>query len=299
MKHVFLFLTLVLSYGSMCSGECCFDSDVAYTGAQILERQFSDPYLRQILERDCTYNMGDPETCTEEECKEKSGKIYGLNTCIYFKEYPTGSNQYVRVSCHIFGTPYTYTNFNCPESFSSKYYCNDLQPRVGSYCSRGSCNFLGCACDGGCIERPRKRKLLQGVENIASEARNETNVVGRCQEKVVSLFKTTSLRTKEQVQAYFDCLDSNMDGVLNAFDASVQFLNQLSKQYSNDVFIGLASMDVDQSESIEPLEFDPLLKEPTAAAGEQRASASWGGVSARATLVCFLSVLFTSLVINT
>lgn len=39
--------------------------------------------------------------------------------------------------------------------------CSDGKPPTGSYCGRGSCNFFGCNCDGGCLPGNAKQSFFE------------------------------------------------------------------------------------------------------------------------------------------
>lgn len=135
------------------------------------------------------------------------------------------------------------------------YFCNDMKERVGSYCSRGKCNLFGCDCDGGCIERSKKRRLMQaGGESGPLQFQGPSDPIGACQEKMVEIFNTTNFRNKEQIQSYFDCLQTVKDGLLNFKDDSIVFLNETLSGIAR-----LKRMDTDNNGNIEPSEFDKDL----------------------------------------
>lgn len=69
--------------------------------------------------------------CTYALCCEKIGIIFKIpkfRTCCYFGAY------------------------NICDKICLKYICKDALDHPGFYCATGSCNFIGCNCDGQCFE---------------------------------------------------------------------------------------------------------------------------------------------------
>jgi len=83
---------------------------------------------------------------------------------------------------------------------------------------------------------------------------------------MVEKYDTHNLTTPDQVRAYFDCLDSNENGVLDSGDASFQILEDLRGDGS--------TMDDSGDDIIQPGELDPMLSTE----GWVAASASGGGL---------------------
>lgn len=236
---------------SLCTeirGECCFDKDVAYTGEQMLERaKAGDQYFLQFFKTYCT-----------EPCKKHNEEAYGViddyDDPDYSKEnIHRGTCAFKDCDSNMFDTSYCCLMGPLPpwSYFSREYYCNDLNPRVGSYCSKGTCNMFGCDCDGGCIERPAKRRLLS--EMGSSSSSNKTTVA-KCQEQVTALFNTTFLREKDQILAYYNCLQTVFDGILDKKDGVIQELETTLNGSSR-----LKAIDTNQDGGIQPSEFDSAL----------------------------------------
>ena len=232
---------------SLCTGtraECCLDKDVAYTGKQLLDKaDAGDQYFRQILNNRCRDGLKEkcdlfPELSWDPVCRQIAAGT--LEPQFYFRCTPN----YACYMSH--STPCE--NFD-RRSFRDAYFCKDGNPRVGSYCSRGTCNMFGCNCDGGCIERPGKRRLLSD----SSESSNKSTVA-KCQEKVTSMYNTMALREKDQILAYYNCLDTVSDRILDENDAVIQELENTLNGTAR-----LKAMDSNGNDGIEPSEFDSGL----------------------------------------
>ena len=228
---------------SLCTeiqGECCLDGNVAYTGKQMFERaRAGDQYFVQFFKRSCP----DPDELTPPDT------LSVCTSCTYPNEddgiFSDGQGKCEDYPCCRSGPVSDW------DKFSGQYYCNDLNPRVGRYCGRGECNMFGCNCDGGCIERPAKRRLLS--ESDASSSSNETTVA-KCQEQVTTSFNTTLLREKDQILAYYNCLETVVDGILDEKDVVIQELETTLNGSSR-----LKAMDTNQDGGIQPSEFDSAL----------------------------------------
>lgn len=138
----------------------------------------------------------------------------------------------------------------------TSFFCKDGSKRVGSYCSEGSCNSFGCACDGGCIQGKRRR-LTEFVPDTIQPSTNTSDIppnrVAECQRLMASRFNTYSLTNPFQIREYFDCLSTNGDNVLDAQDSSYQHVQDLVGDKS------LVSMDTNGDGKIDATEFDPVL----------------------------------------
>jgi hypothetical protein len=158
-------------------------------------------------------------------------------------------------------------------------YCKDGWPRVGSYCGKGSCNVFGCRCDGGCItghyleeltvfEEPSPyedeekslgptvgRRLFSESQTLDDEPSSAKSIVGRCQDQIVTKYNTMELVEPEQILAYYNCLQTVPDGVLDEKDAVFQELSSLPNGSSL-----LKAIDSNGDGGIEPGEFDPGLE---------------------------------------
>jgi hypothetical protein len=147
----------------------------------------------------------------------------------------------------------------CIESETCGWFCKNGDRRNGKYCSIGTCNVFGCGCtaciEGDAFRRRSERRLLSDATadtSVQDEASN--SAIGRCQDRIVSMYNTTTLRDREQIQAYFDCLNTTPDGRLDANDTVIQELVSLPNGTSI-----LDEMDSNGDGSINPIEFDPAL----------------------------------------
>lgn len=70
------------------------------------------------------------------------------------------------------------------------------------------------------------------------------------------MYNTTFLTKQNQIQTYFDCLDTNGDGVLSIKDQSMEHID----------VDHLITGDLDKDGSISPEEFDPALAPSTTSA---------------------------------
>jgi hypothetical protein len=149
------------------------------------------------------------------------------------------------------------------------YKCRDGSPRVGLYCSKGSCNLAGCDCKDGCIEGDvigdsigdvigdviGRRRLFSESQTLDDEPSSAKSIVGRCQDQIVTKYNTMELVEPEQILAYYNCLQTVPDGVLDEKDAVFQELSSLPNGSSL-----LKAIDSNGDGGIEPGEFDPGLE---------------------------------------
>ena len=132
-------------------------------------------------------------------------------------------------------------------------YCYDGKRRVGFYCGKGSCNIFGCNCDGGCLGG--RRRLFSESQTLDDEPSSAKSIVGRCQDQIVTKYNTMELVEPEQILAYYNCLQTVPDGVLDEKDAVFQELSSLPNGSSL-----LKAIDSNGDGGIEPGEFDPGLE---------------------------------------
>ena len=142
------------------------------------------------------------------------------------------------------------------------WFCKNGDRRNGKYCSIGTCNVFGCGCTacigGDAFRRRSERRHLSDATavnadtSVQDEASN--SVIGRCQDRIVSMYNTTTLRDREQIRAYFDCLDTSSDGRLDTNDTVIQELVSIPNGTSI-----LDEMDSNGDGDIDPSEFDPAL----------------------------------------
>lgn len=245
--------------------ECCFDKDVAFDGGTLVLKltMDGDNYWRPLYDRICQ----DYQVCLASDfpyrCEdyrlgevEKDGISYCKGTCQSIDTINGVEDYYCNPQNCL---PPGDTSANqppdirfCPSDALSKIYCNNLQERVGSFCSVGKCNMFGCDCDGGCIERSG-RKLSVATENATRSG--EGGIVGKCQQAMIDKFNTFSLKGS-QVREYFDCLDSNTDDYLDAQDETHKYVMNLT--YGSE---RLAAMDADGNGIIDASEFDSDLSD--------------------------------------
>ena len=261
-SRLLLSLTLLVSLVLTCHADCCWDSDgFAIDGKEVINRQ-DDPFWKPLLSSRCDCNPG-----TECPYGENDGLCSTRKTKSCVPAPGSGGNQTYCVQdiigCVIPGSGARYEGKYCRDyDFLSETYCLDGTQRVGSYCGAGKCNMFGCDCDGGCKKPGGKRKLMQAKADTSPVASPDddssdlpgssgSNLVGQCQEKMVDKYKTTSLQDPEQIKAYFDCLDTDGNGLLNLDDATVK---NASLDASN-----LNGMDSDGNGGIDPGELDSDL----------------------------------------
>jgi hypothetical protein len=216
---LFLFFVFVL-LAVESRGECCFDADSAYTGLDLVRLHVENPYDRDL--RAAVYNR--------------------QYTC-YRGLAPSGS----------YATPYD--NIVCDKEFLDCYYCRDLNPRVGSYCGKGSCNPFGCSCKGGCIQGGKRRMLgnPNSTEAYVPEDLSD-NAIATCQRTMVEKYNSTSLVSEDQIMSYFECLDSSGDGALYPNELGIESRGVLNQTVSsvdgnNDGYISMAEFDPQLSEN--------------------------------------------------
>ena len=159
------------------------------------------------------------------------------------------------------------------------YKCRDGSSKVGLYCSKGWCNLAGCDCEGGCIEGDKigesigdvigdakdrigdlidkigGRRLFSESQTLDDEPSSAKSIVGRCQDQIVTKYNTMELVEPEQILAYYNCLQTVPDGVLDEKDAVFQELSSLPNGSSL-----LKAIDSNGDGGIEPGEFDPGLE---------------------------------------
>lgn len=265
---VFCALGFVLFVAPFVRSECCLDKHVAFSGTRVIQMiQDGDNYWRPLYNRMCQDYQVCPASDFPKGCQRyDSGEVEkdGISYCKGFcrsGEYTAVINgatgdEGITVSfcnpyiCLLPGESSATQPVNeafCPYEFFSGVYCNNLEGRVGSYCSRGECNMFGCNCDGGCIERSR-RKLSEVTGNTTRS--EEGGVVGKCQQAMIDKFNTYSL-TGSQIREYFDCLDSNTNNRLDADDEAHKYVLNLTGGSER-----LAAMDGDGNGVIDASEFD-------------------------------------------
>jgi hypothetical protein len=154
--------------------------------------------------------------------------------------------------------------------------CRDGSQKVGLYCSKGWCNLAGCDCEGGCLggdkieesigdvigdwigdvkDKIGGRRLFSESQTLDDEPSSAKSIVGRCQDQIVTKYNTMELVEPEQILAYYNCLQTVPDGVLDEKDAVFQELSSLPNGSSL-----LKAIDSNGDGGIEPGEFDPGLE---------------------------------------
>lgn len=247
MKRRFASCVLILACVTVCHADCCWDSDgYAFTGTEIVNEKQDDPYFKPLLQQYCD--------CTDDTCE---GGTKDNGVCTRIEEAPAKDFRPKTKRCVLPGSGARYSadgdSKNCAKGydyFYSTYFCRDLSKRVGAFCSTNNCWAWGCGCD--CIDWGRKRKLMQANADISSES----NPVGECQKRVVTMYNTTSLRERDQIQAYFDCLDNNSDGILDEDDEAFRYLMSINAS-------SVIRADLNQNGGIDPGEFDEELTHST------------------------------------
>lgn len=221
-------------------GECCFDSDVAYTGLQAVdELQRGNTVFKSVFDQACVCYCANPNVrqcqCPYSQCKP---------LCTAGPPYSDGR-------------PPLYSPFMCPNHFLyQEYFCNNGQARVGSYCGVGSCNAFGCNCDGGCIEGSRRKlsATANSTKGMGNARQGEGGIVGTCQQSMIGKYKTYSLTSLDQIRDYFACLDADENNLLDSSDPAGVYIKTLTNGTER-----LASMDSNGDGVIDPSEFDSSL----------------------------------------
>ncbi len=182
--------------------------------------------------------------------------------------YPQGTCAYENLNGNTFSKPRTPVYVQFGESTCNAAGCGcDCTELRKDQAAQLTCESVGYistdnvpTCGKIIIDGPRTRLLrTSDPASVASDA------VAECQNHMVEKYDTHSLTTPDQVRAYFDCLDSNENGVLDSGDASFQILEDLRGDGS--------SMDDSGDDIIQPGELDPMLSTE----GWVAASASGGG----------------------
>ena len=302
MTRLVLSFTLLLSLGTLCHADCCWDSDGYAIDLEEVIRRQDDPIWKEALMKKCDCNPAERRgpQLWDPKCQHLDNVYdccaYGIDGpwCRWMCKYTLydGCKEENILRCMIpgSGARYVYGKTYCYDTDTRLRYCLDGTKRVGSYCGVGKCNMFGCDCDGGC--RGGKRRLMQAKTNIslpsvASSGSSVSNLVGQCQDKMIDKYNTTSLQEPEQIRAYFDCLDTNSNGMLDGKDASM-------RNASIDIS-DLMSLDSDGDGSIDPSEFDTDLSataaDPAAAAAASFSRLSVSFVMVSSVMVCLVAQL--------
>lgn len=249
---VTVFLLHVSLFVTTCHAACCWDRDGnAFTGLDLMNNQYSYSFARNIVDKYCTRRPLCPEAERVEDCQFQFAEtVDGIAYCVGPCNIPGSENRHPE---------YALTNFyDCPEDFKSKYFCKDGNERIGSFCGQGTCNPLGCGC-GMCIGY---RKLLQ-TDAPSTPTNSSKNKIAECQDIMVKKYNATQLMDKQQIEDYFNCLETVQDGVLDAKDASIQQLDSVVG--GADAF---KQMDASGNGAIEPVEFDSQLSTQASSASQ-------------------------------
>jgi len=178
-------------------------------------------------------------------------------------------------------------NVGCCDGFVEL--CLDLNPAVGGYCGVGEasllawpgCGFIECRKNPRSLEdyREKGRKLLNvstttgefsstpspqvtGLSPEVIEALGPSrNISQWCAAQTQKEFGVGGLSTKEQIKAFFDCMDTDKDGGLDADDEVIQLAKKDSSEFAEDV----RKADADGDDIVELEEMDPIMRtsEPT------------------------------------
>ena len=147
-----------------------------------------------------------------------------------------------------------------PDHYTCVTFCRDGKPQEGHWCGKGDCNLFSCDCDGGCIKGDAFDDLdvikypYRHPVSVPEDDESSKSTMARCQDQTVKMYNTTVLREQEQILAYYNCLQTVSDGILDTNDAVIQEL-----QNSPNGRALLKAMDSNGNDGIEPGEFDSGL----------------------------------------